>query len=223
MIRSLRLISLSAIAALAVACSDDKPSEEPTPQIMSAPMVESPAMKVTAPAPPPPRPVAPEVGEDPLVIPLDAEAPEAPPARGNAQMPAREVTSKISVASGESLNRLSKWAGISVEDLADHNDLSATAQLQIGQKLNIPLEGEALVTFTARRAEYTEKRLKRFFDKKGGLDQVADYTVRKGDRATRIARKHGLPLWVLIHYNPKADLNRLAIGDVVKVPLTREL
>lgn len=54
------------------------------------------------------------------------------------------------------------------------------------------------------------------------LQQAAEsretYTVRAGDRAWKIAEQHGVSLTRLGHANPSVDLDRLRVGDKLRLP-----
>lgn len=52
--------------------------------------------------------------------------------------------------------------------------------------------------------------------------RAADYVVVAGDTASRIARKTGIPFYLIEQYNPGRDLNILSIGDTLQLP-TRDL
>ncbi|MFN3199006.1 MAG: LysM peptidoglycan-binding domain-containing protein [Bradymonadia bacterium] len=225
--------TLSAMALLSLAtltgCGGEEPTKvEPPPKkvIMGAPTIQAPAPEAPLGRAPAEAPEAQPVGGQPLHIPLgeaDRPAPEPPQPAPADDAPGEVLaggSAHIKVASGESFGRLAKWAGISARAIAEHNDLPLNDPLQIGQSLHMPLKGKALADFTDKRRAFAKGRVNKFFKRKGGLEEVVEYTVKRGDRATKIARKHGLPLWILISYNAKTDLNSLSIGDVIQVPIT---
>lgn len=221
---------LSALTLFTAACGDEPPAEvsHTDKVIMGSPTVMAPAPPAPVATPAPAEAEAPDLGAAaPLHIALEGEPPPGAkaalaPKPKLAPIPKGAVTQNIKIASGESLGRLSTWSGLSIESLAAHNDLDPEATLQIGQPLRIPLKGEALAVFAGKRHAFAQGRVDRFLKKKGGLVEIQPRKIRRGDRATKIARKHGLPLWVLMHYNPDVNLDRLAIGDSIQVPITRQ-
>ena len=51
-------------------------------------------------------------------------------------------------------------------------------------------------------------------------DALHDKALELGFAAEKLVVRNGrLPLWVMRHYNPSRDLDSLAVGDTIKVPL----
>lgn len=129
-----------------------------------------------------------------------------------------ETLSSFEVRAGESLDRLSRWSGSSVETLAALNGIEITAPLIPGQVLQIPVaDSEA---FTASRDGAFEKRLERYLSSNGGLSGIEGYTVRTGDNAWAIAKQiAGVPSWVLAAFNADKSLDHLSVGDTLYLPI----
>ncbi len=160
--------------------------------------------------PEPEKPLAPTPVESPAVL-VPEEAPEPPP-------PAEPAQSEWSVQlqEGESLALLAGWANTTAEALMEHNGLKSH-RLKRAQTLKIPGSKTATVLFDARREQFKMARLDTYLKRKGEPSLVKR-KVRRGDSLGRIARRHRLPLWVLIHFNAERDLDRLNVGDTVVVP-----
>ena len=203
-----RHLILLSLAATAVACG--KPSH-PGPDPVTLTIMET---EPSEPAPPPPAlAVAPPTAEDLWVLEPVAEAEpaevEAPRATG------------IEVRSGENLVLLARWAGSSVEAIAELNGLDVSEPLFPGQGLLIP-SGDLLADEALARAreDFSTERLNRYLERRGGLLAVEEHRVRTGETAWGIAhRQRGIPSWVLAAYNADSDLDHLSIGDTLRLPV----
>ena len=124
----------------------------------------------------------------------------------------------VTVRSGESLDRLSRWSAASVEEIAARNALEITAPLVPGQVLQIPIADRE--AFEASRNGALESRLERYLASNGGLAGIEGYTVRTGDTAWAIA-KHiaGVPAWVLAAFNAGESLDHLSVGSTLYLPI----
>jgi hypothetical protein len=127
----------------------------------------------------------------------------------------------VEVRAGENLVLLARWAGSSVEALAELNGLDVSEPLYPGQSLLIPSADEAGDTsLISARESFAQARLDRYLERRGGLMAVEEHRVRTGETAWGIARDQlGIPTWVLAAYNPESDLEHLGIGDRLMVPV----
>ncbi len=130
--------------------------------------------------------------------------------------------STVTVRSGESLDRLSRWSGASVEELAALNELEITSPLIPGQVMEIPIADQE--AFDASRNGELEKRLERYLASNGGLAGIEGYTVRTGDTAWAIAKQiASVPSWVLAAFNPDRSLDHLSVGDTLYLPIMTQV
>jgi hypothetical protein len=127
----------------------------------------------------------------------------------------------VEVRSGENLVLLARWAGTSVEAVAELNGLDVTEPLYPGQSLLLPTADEAADDgLLGAREAFADARLERYLERRGGLAAVEEHRVRTGETAWAIARdQHGIPTWVLEAYNPDADLEHIGIGERLMVPV----
>ena len=162
-----------------------------------------------------PEPEAPAAAPEPaaeIAAPEPAPAPTEQPAAvepGQAQW-------SVALREGENMALLATWADTTPEALLEFNGLPSP-KLRRAQSVKIPGDASKQTVFEARRAHFVEDRLARFIKAKGE-PALAQRKVRRGDSLSRIAARHRLPLWVLIHYNAGRDLDRLNVGDSVTVP-----
>ena len=126
----------------------------------------------------------------------------------------------VEVRSGESLALYGRWLGVIPEAIAEQNGLDPYGRIDVGQRLKIELDAAAQAKFETARAAFSKGRIDRFFKQRGGVHRVIEHKVERGETVLGIARRNGrLPLWVMRHYNPSRDLDSLAVGDTIKVPL----
>ncbi|MEL6343884.1 MAG: LysM domain-containing protein [Myxococcota bacterium] len=144
-----------------------------------------------------------------------AEMQAGPEIIGEAEMPPPTV--EIMVRDGENLALLASWAEMTVEEIAERNDLAVTGVIYPGQTLQLAIADEE--AFEDARAEATGGRLQRYLERRGGEISTIEHTVRTGETAWGIARDVvGVPMWVLALYNPSVDLDRLTIGQTLMAP-----
>lgn len=123
---------------------------------------------------------------------------------------------------GESLALVAQWLGTTPEVLAERNELSLKARLDVGHTISYAATAAQQTALEAARAQFAEQRLARFLKKRGGLVDVIDHRVRRGQSLWRVARRNRLPMWVMAHYNQGRDLNALKPGDTIKLPVLGE-
>lgn len=130
-------------------------------------------------------------------------------------------TYSIAVRSGENLVLIADWGDVSVEDLVAFNDgLDPADPIFAGQSIQLPGGEEEAIQYTAERQAFIDAKLERYMARRGGLIGVDEHRVRTGDTAWFLADDVAeIPLWVLSEFNRGMDLDRLAIGDRVNLPV----
>lgn len=99
---------------------------------------------------------------------------------------------KYIVKEGDTLSKIAKAYGISVEELCSINSLTKSSVLKIKQELKVP--------------------------KLNTVRQYDSYTVQKGDTFYRIAKINGISVDELKDLNNITDESILKIGSVLKIP-----
>ena len=208
-----RSITLLALSLLAVGCGDEAPERPDTMSLSADTLVLSEE-----------EPEGIAGTEDFGVVEVSSVLGEE-----DAGPPTPEATSEIpdiasveiTVISGENLVMLAEWADCSVEELAAVNGIDPRDPLIAGQGLKIPAVDEgAFMAFEAARNGATDRRLERYLSRRGGLVGVDEHSVRTGETAWEIAHDQaGIPTWVLAAFNRGEDLDRLSIGDRLRVPV----
>ncbi len=126
----------------------------------------------------------------------------------------------IRVRHGESLYDLARWAGVTIEDLETLNGIDLHAGLKPGQSLEVALTDDELATFEQRRERAGKRRVDRYLKRRGGLVEIRTHRVRTGETLWSIARRNGrLPMWLVASYNVGRDLDAIAIGDSLQIPV----
>jgi membrane-bound lytic murein transglycosylase D len=104
------------------------------------------------------------------------------------------------VQSGETLGSIASRYGMSVSDLQRINGLNST-KIYVGQRLKVK-EGTGTQTPTQNTTPAAAKKY---------------YTVRSGDTFGGIAQRHGLSQSQLRRLNPSININRLSIGQKIRI------
>lgn len=126
----------------------------------------------------------------------------------------------IRVRSGENLVGLSDWANTTPTQLAEINGMDVQDTLIAGQQLGFTLSGTAIDEFEEAREDVLEERLDRYLESRGGLFTVEGHAMRSGETVWGLAKANGgLPMWVVGAFNSEMNLDRLAIGDTITLPV----
>lgn len=105
------------------------------------------------------------------------------------------------VREGDSLWRLSRQYGVSMQSLMRANGLTEKSILQVGMRLLIPQETGSRVSSTSEKSV-----------------SWGTYTVQKGDTLWSISRRLGVPLQDLLKANGLRETSILQIGQTLRVP-----
>ncbi len=137
-----------------------------------------------------------------------------------ADLPEVPALIEIRVRHGESLYDLARWASVTIEDLETLNEIDLHAGLRPGQTLEVALTDAEFERFAHRRGGAAKRRAERYLARRGGLVEMRSHRVRTGETLWGIARANGrLPMWFLATYNEGRDLDRIAIGDTLQIPV----
>ena len=125
-----------------------------------------------------------------------------------AQRPTRYV-----VKANDSLTGLAAQFGLSVQQLANYNDLSVTSSLYVGQRLSL-VETEASKASQAQREQATKAKAEPKI-------QTQVYTVQRGEYLKLIADRHALSNQELASLTDGLEANSaLLVGQKINVPVT---
>ncbi len=133
--------------------------------------------------------------------PGDAEQPEAEPDAPDPTTPT-ERPATYTVQAGDTLGLIAQRFGLSIQELAQANNISNVNVLSVGQVLNIPGEGDEPPPADP--------------DPDPGEEEI--YIVQRGDNLFRIALRYGLTVDELASYNNLTDPTRIDVGQQLRIP-----
>ena len=114
---------------------------------------------------------------------------------------------------------LADWLDLPINNLAKLNKLKTSSDLNLGQKILIPLTKNQLDDFKKRREEFHLSVEEDFFDNYK-ITEVKDYTVKRGDKIAAIADSFHVPPW-LIYQIQKKDLKKIHPKQVISLPVVQ--
>lgn len=107
------------------------------------------------------------------------------------------------VKAGDSLWKISREYGVSLEVIIDVNNLRDKDSLSLGQKLEIPGVGGGIPDPNQKQEPI-----------------IIVYTVVKGDTLWEISRRYDVNMSTIISTNNLKEITRLSIGQKLKLPIT---
>jgi LysM repeat protein len=137
------------------------------------------------------------------VVPSPTPEPTAEPS--STPLPTPEPTVEVTpetyvVRAGDTLSRIGRAYGVTVDQLAAANSISNPNRITVGQVLTIP--GRGIPAPAAPPGE----------------PEIETYVVRPGDTLWRISRELKVDLDALAAANQIADVNRIRAGQVLTIP-----
>ena len=123
---------------------------------------------------------------------------------------------KHKVESGQTLYALAKAYGVTEQQILDSNVGLTAASLRVDDHILIPR--------TKSKSYGSERKVSLDADKGEGESKLSNkfliHEVKSGDTLYSIARKYKISLQILEQDNPTIELDKLAIGDQIKVRRT---
>ena len=214
---ALLLVGLIVLSALLVGCRKSAvppveeltPEEEVTAAIQEAQdntdAMESPLP--TATEPPPSATPEPEATEEPTVAPTATTAPVVQETTTTDTVePTQEVTEPAAagttyvVQPGDNLFRISLRYNVTVQAMAQANNITNPGLIYVGQTLTVPTGGTAPAPSTPSSSCSTV------------------YTVQPGDNLFRIALRYNYSQYYLAQYNGIANPSIVYVGQQICIP-----
>ncbi|VEG13598.1 LysM peptidoglycan-binding domain-containing protein [Moraxella cuniculi] len=120
------------------------------------------------------------------------------------------ATATHRVQSGESLTAIARKYNISLQALANENNLAITDGVLIGQVLRLPAGVQATSTVNSTNANNPSSQ--------SPSNATENYTVKAGDSLTSLANRFGVSIASLAAANNLSTNANLIIGQSIKVP-----
>ena len=129
----------------------------------------------------------------------------------------------IEVQALETLGHYGDWLEIKTQRLRDINGLPFGRALRLGERIELDLGKIDAAKFERRRIEYHRRQQDQFF-RQHVISRVAEHTIRPGESIWVLSlREYGVPLWLFRQYNPNVDVQQVAPGTVVRLPILTDV
>jgi membrane-bound lytic murein transglycosylase D len=127
----------------------------------------------------------------------------------------------IRVEAGESLSHYAQWLKSSSAILRSLNNLTASAQVQLGRQLKLDFAHVTVKDFEAQRFAFHQQMQQAFFERYRIVDSYV-YEMKKGESIWWITqRANNVPVWLLRQYNPGVELYEVKPGTKLVIPHVR--
>ena len=97
----------------------------------------------------------------------------------------------VKIKKGDTLSEIAKKYGTSVSVLASINNIKDVDKIYAGNTIKIPTNNSSYI----------------------------EYTIKKGDTLSEIAKEHNTTVKVLKELNNIANVNKIYAGDTIKIPI----
>jgi LysM repeat protein len=205
--RPFLIIILLVLALALAACERQLDPDAAGTTTPATPVLTLPAMPTTDPALVPTTDPALIPTTDPALVPTTDPAAQATAVPGtNAQ--ATPVTTQRThiVAAGDTLFTIAQTYGVTVEALAQANNINITDFLSEGQVLIVPAAGTTALPTAAATAQATTTAGERV------------HIVAAGENLFRIGLRYGFTVEELAAYNNLPNPDRIDVGQVILIP-----
>lgn len=118
----------------------------------------------------------------------------------------------------ETLDHLAQWLEMAPESLFLINGLERDAIQRVGQRVTVLFDSIGKAEFERRRRQYHQDKQRRFYADKRIAGETF-HQMREGEKIWSLMhQRYGVPLWLLLEYNPALDFRSLRAGDKIRLP-----
>jgi membrane-bound lytic murein transglycosylase D len=190
------------------AAAAEVPAPPPAAEPASAPV--APVAKLP---PPPKEPVSERQSEGSGVLPA-----AAPTGGGDTTDYGVAAGDTVIVQAEETLGHYADWSKSSVPALRSLNKLNKHGVVTLGHKVKLDLSKVSAEQFAAARRDY-HRQLQDAFFAAHRISGTENYAVKRGESLWTIAQqRNGLPVWLIVEYNPDVDFSEIRPGTTLALP-----
>ncbi|MBN4079719.1 LysM peptidoglycan-binding domain-containing protein [bacterium AH-315-C08] len=131
----------------------------------------------------------------------------------------QESIGTITVDFDETLSHYAEWSLMSVRELRKINRIGKNAEITVHRKLRVSFAKTNPEKFEERRQEY-HKAIQEDFFNNYDISKLTIRSVEKGETLWEICNdNYTIPLWLLSSYNSEKNINALAVGEPIIIPV----
>ena len=125
----------------------------------------------------------------------------------------------ITVDFDETLSHFAEWSLQSVKELRRMNRIGKRGDILANDKIRVNFSRVHPGNFEEKRQEY-HKAIQEDFFNNYEISKLAIRSVEKGETLWEICNEiYTIPLWLLSSYNAEKDINSLAVGEPIVIPV----
>ncbi len=139
------------------------------------------------------------------------------------QKPSKPSYGRIIVQPEETLGHYADWLGLPTQVLRNLNNLRYGQDIQLGQEIKLVFDSVSEKEFQRRRIEY-HRGIEEDFFATYVIDGVLVHKIKSGENIWYLCNQvYEIPYWLLQKYNPNKNLERLAAGDKLIIPIVGQI
>lgn len=128
----------------------------------------------------------------------------------------------VKVFGAETLGHFAQWLKMSPQALCTMNRIGPKHNLQQQQKLLLDFSHTSEAAFTQTRLNYHMEAIESMLHRHN-LEQLIQYRMSASDSLQHLAQQQfKIPASLIVYFNPGQNLNSLAPGSIIRIPVSRE-
>jgi len=126
---------------------------------------------------------------------------------------------EITVDFDETISHYAEWAQLSIGEVRRANNLRHSSRIPVHAKIKVPFIRTDPEKFEERRQEF-HKAIQEDFFSNYRVSKLVVRKIKKGETLWEICNDNNfIPYWLLSSYNPEKDINTLALGEPIVIPI----
>ena len=128
----------------------------------------------------------------------------------------------IKVFGDETIGHVAQWLKVSPQVLCSMNKIAPKQSLHQQQKLLLDFSRSSEAKFTQLRLNYHMAAIESML-RRHNLEQLIQYRMSASDSLQHLANEQfKIPASLIVYFNPGQNLNNLAPGAVIRIPVSRQ-